>query len=646
MALNKGEDNIERRERELYSRNAPQTPEQKRGSFTTPDYNVPQDWKTGDSLAKVLTEDYGGLEKQGTFFKKFFIGSLIFFVLAIATFLYMTFGGFNAVSSQNVDISVQGPVATDGGQELALEVSITNKNNVTLEDAHMMVEYPVGTRNPSDMTSELVRQQENVGQIAPGQSVVKTLKAVLYGEKDEIKKITISLDYKAQGSTATFSKEKVYDIAIKSSPVLFAVDFPKEVNSGQPMTMTITVTSNSATLMENMLVKTQYPFGFSFTDANPKPAFDNNIWNIGDLSPKEKRVIQIRGVMEGQNDEEKTFRFSAGTHTQYDEKTIDVAFVSTASSLVIRKPFFGMDLALNGDTSKDFVASLGSMVQGNLSWINNVSSTLRDVSVTVTLSGNALDRNRVSEGASGFYQSLNSAIVWDKRSDSVLGDIAPGKNGSFSFSFGMLPATSQILNAWREPQVTLTVAMKGTRLSDTEAPQPISYSFSRTVKIASETVFNPRAVYSIGPIDNRGQLPPRADKETTYTVLWTISNALNDLRDVSVSATLPPYVSWENVKVPASEKLSYDSGNNTVTWEPGEIKAGTGFGTSPREAAFQVSLIPSVNQVGTAPPLVNSVKLKGTDRFTGKQVLIEKLPITTLITTDPTFDAGDEIVVQ
>ncbi len=650
MAFSHEEGNIDRAERDLYSRNAPPRTEPPRSTFTPHSYNVSNEPKQdpfSNALKRELEPEEHIPKQPWGFFKKFFIGSIIFFSLAVILFVYMSFGGFNTVSSKNVDISVRGPVAVGGGEELILDIIVTNNNSVSLEGAELSIEYPSGTREASDLNIELVRQKVSIGDIGEKESVTKTVKAVLFGEKNSIKNIKVTIDYKAKGANAKFSKEKNYEIAIKSSPILLSVEYPKEVNSNQPMDFKVTVVSNSNTVTQNVLLRIDYPFGFSFNNATPKPSFDNNVWSIGDLNPKEIRTISIAGKMEGQNDEEKTFRFTAGTSDLNDEKVVGVDFISIAESVAIRKPFFDIKLSLEGDSSKDPISSkIGQVIDGKLTWTNNLATSINDVVVEVTLSGNALNRDEVSASQQGFYQSVNNRITWDKRVFPKFSQVDPGQTGDLDFQFETLKPTSQVLAALRNPKVGLDVLITGIRFSETQPPEKISYAFSRELKVNTETIFNPRMIYSTGPFDNTGPIPPKAEKTTTYTVFWTISNSFNDIGNTTITAALPPNVKWVGTKSPLTEKIMYNEASNKVIWEPGEIKAGVGFTGSPREVAFQVSFLPSLGQVGDTPDIIEAMIFTALDRFTGKEITINKPALNTRISTDPEFNFGDDVVVK
>mgnify|MGYP001608976319 CR=1 FL=1 len=71
----------------------------------------------------------------------------------------------------------------------------------------------------------------------------------------------------------------------------------------------------------------------------------------------------------------------------------------------------------------------------------------------------------------------------------------------------------------------------------------------------------------------------------------------------------------------------------------GEVAAGVGFGSSPRELFFRVALLPSASQVGSAPTIVGEASAEGEDRFTDISV---KSNLRSAQTTSSLSDAGAE----
>ncbi len=639
MALEPQKERIDDLERDLYSREAPEITAKQRPELSKHEKMVQYGWKEEDTLASQA-EEIQQAEKH-SLITKIFMASVLFFVVAAGIAAYVILGGFNVISSKNVDISVRSLISVAAGEELSLDVIVKNNNNTALTSGNINIEYPDGARMAGDVTKELHRDQIPFDTVAAGGSVTKTVKAVLFGQKDSVQQIKITVDYKAKGSNATFSKEKTYEITIKSSPVLMSANVPTEINSGQDVTITIDLASNSNTIVRDLLVRAEYPFGFTYLSATPDATFEKNVWNIGDFNPKDKRTIVIHGRMDGQNEEERTFRFMTGTASPTDEKELAVNYIMLQQPITIKKPFIDLSLELGGKVG-DYVVASGDKVQAVLKWSNNLPITINDAQIEVKLSGIGFDRTQVFPGVGGFFRSSDNTIIWDKNSLRDLQSIDPGEGGLITFSFGSLPPSQQILSQGRNMNIALTATAKGTRIQG-GVPQEIQSTASGLVKVGTSLAIAGKTLHNSGPISNTGPVPPRVDQKTTYTVVWDISNAFNDVADVVVTTTLPPYVRWTGSISPTNEQLGYNPSTRTVTWSVADLRAGVGFVGAPREAAFQIELEPSVNQMGSAPDLTTALNITGKDRFTGTTVQAIQSPLNTR-TADSNFRSGDERV--
>jgi hypothetical protein len=183
-------------------------------------------------------------------------------------------------------------------------------------------------------------------------------------------------------------------------------------------------------------------------------------------------------------------------------------------------------------------------------------------------------------------------------------------------------------------------------VSERDVPEKIVSTASRTAKIISDLMLTSRLTYFTGPFINSGPIPPRAEKETTYTVTWSITSTVNDTHDVVVKAALPTYVRWMNVVSPASEDISFNPVGGEVVWNVGEVEAHRGLINPPREVSFQLAFNPSLSHVGTAPEIIGETTLEGVDSFTDTLLRSAKKGLTTKLSTDPEFKSGDEKVVE
>jgi hypothetical protein len=600
--------------------------------------DVNKDWNSG-TIDEMLTKERRKTDQHSTLKKVFFV-ALLFFICAIGVAGYIFLEGGNYISSKNVDIKVLGPVNVNAGELLELGVSVVNKNNADLESAVLFVQYPEGTRNPEDSTMPLTRTREVLGEIKAGRDATYNVRSILFGEKGETKQIKITIEYKVKGSNATFSKEKLYDIGIGDTPVSLKIEMPTSVTSGDTFTGTLTILANSSEILKNVIIKSEYPYGFSFIDSEPTAREGNNTWIIGDLNPGDKKTITIKGKLSGQDDEERTFRFYAGIATSADINTFETPLSYVSETLPIKRPGLGLEVKINSGNSLAAVAPAGKTISATLSYVNNLSTNLENVRIEARLSGNALDKSSVMPQAGGFYDSGNNMIIWDKGGETRLEFLAPGDKGVVSFTFASQP---QLNDFNKNQQINIDTTIYG-------VPQGYSNTISVTdneiVKIASEINLTGKSLYSRGPFKNTGPIPPHAEEATTYTIVLNARNTQNDISEGKVTAQLGSNVSWLGKVSPSTENVSYDELKKTLTWDIGTLASGSGFDAVAREVSMQLSLTPSVGQVGNSPILLTNILFSGKDGFTNVPVTTFANPITTKISTDPIYVQGDELVTK
>ncbi len=580
--------------------------------------------------------------------KKVLILSFSFFIIAVGIALIYFFKGSNLLSVNNVDISVEGPVSLAGGDPLNMGIIITNNNDAAIEFADLLIEYPEGSYASTESKEALPRIKKSLGKINAHETVRETANAVLFGESNTEKNIQITLEFRFEGSNATLEKKKQYTIGITSSPVDVAIDMLKEANSGQEVEVDVHLKSNSSTPLKGLVFSVDYPFGFRFKDADPNPQYDNKMWILGDLAPSAERVVKIKGILEGQDEEEKIFRVYVGTQSERDPQALGITYNSLSRSIFIKKPFLALDMVIDNDSANEHVSSAGKIVRADVLWQNNLPTKIIDGQIQVKLHGDIINRYSIAVGNGGFYRSLDDTIVWDSKSgNDALAVVEPGEKGSASFSFSFQPLVSKDgRKAFANPEVTIEVTASGRRVSDTNVPEEINTVAIKKIKVESSLNLASRAVYYAGPLKNTGPLPPKVNQETTYTIIWTITNSSNDVSSAVVRTTLPTYVKWLGVVSPNSEGVTYNEIGGEVVWNAGNIAAGTGINRAAREVAFQVSFLPSISQINQSPLLTSEIPISGNDNFTGTTLSDTKRALSIKLSTDSVFLENQGIVVQ
>ncbi len=629
---------IERLKRTLYSRNDKVVPKEKRTPVQGHEIQVPTDWGSNTSF-NLPPEELEHMSKpNNSFFNKFLLWSVGFFILSLSIALFIFFGGINMISSNNLDVQINAPSSISSGEELLVNLSIINANRADLNDVSLYITYPDGAQSVGVMNKTLVRDTISLGTIATGATKDYSVRALLAGEKDSVKTFTFKIEYKVKGSNAIFSKEKTYDVLIGSSPLLLDVSYPKEVNSGQDILLTINITSNSSVVVKDPIVKIEYPYGFTYTSSNMAPLRDNSVWNIGDLKNGDKKTLLVHGTLVGQNLEDRSFRVSAGTLSSTKQKDFDTALVASLATIGIRKSFFDLSVS----PSDSGVHLLGQSIPLSIKWQNTLPDKMVNNHIEVSLSGNAFDRSSVGVSEDGFYRSYDNTVVWDKNSNKNLQSIMPGDTGEVRFNVSSF-ANSIQMRSVKNPNIIVRVTMTGDRAGiETGA---VTSTEDYVVKLASTPTLITTSNRDGGPFTNTGPIPPKADKETTYTITWNITNTTNDLKNTTVSTILPSGISWKEQISPNTERISYNPDTRVVLWNVGNVSSGAGFTSSPRQVSFQIGLTPSVSQIGSIVTLTSETNFQTIDTYIESKLQLSQPQVTTHF-ADRTFKFGNDIVVK
>ncbi len=629
---------IEQLKKELYAKNP--NVEGHPAPELTPGYvDVPSDWEH-----KGLDEVFApapDVKKYHPALIGILIASVIFFTGASFFAYYIFSRGENVVSSENVNIEIAGPSSVSAGEALPVEVVISNSNSAPIDNVILRVEYPDGTRKASNTSVGNLREEWSLGTLDPNVSIRKKLDAVIYGEEGSQVSVVVNVEYKVRGSSATFSKKKEVGLILSSSPVSVTVDMQKEISSGEPVEAKVTIVSNSTATINNVLLKVDYGFGFVFKGSIPSPLNGNNLWTIGNLAPGERRIITIQGELKGENGDSRAFRFSVGPASKTNDHLIDTPLVTVIETVSIAKSLFSLGLTLGVATGNMSATQAGEDVQVGISWLNNLPIRLSNLEIRAFLYG-PFERTSVKSN-NGFYKSSENTVLWNKDNAPELSAIEPGASGDFEFSLSSLEQDA-LIALGEGQEVKIKVVATGIQTSDASLPQEVRATVEGTIRMNTQLNFSVKSLFSTGAFKNSGPVPPQADKITTYTIVWTLTNDLNKASDASVSALLPQNVNWTGMTGPANENISYDPTTRKIVWRIGQVNAGTGLKTLPRIVSFQVALEPSLTQVGSTPILVQQLNLSAKDSWSGLKIVDNVDSVTTLIDNDPMYQQGFEKV--
>lgn len=644
---------IERLRRAMYSRSlSDQLKDKPRRPLSESEQLVGEDFhreEAGVPQTTVAPRTIG-LARAGLWW---FLGiAIVFFLAALGYFAYyfLMGGGSLRASPGNIDIAISGPSQITAGEPSELQIMITNRNNAALQLAELVITYPEGTRSPTDFTTSLPNQRIPLGDIEAGGQRQGTVSAVFAGTQGRPADVKVSLEYRLPNSNAIFTASSIYNVSFGSSALAVDVTGNHETTSGQPVEFIVNIASNASAPLSDVLLTAQYPFGFKFISAVPAPktgvgGSQSGFWELGNFLPGQKQVVTIRGTLSGEQGDERVFHFNAGTRERSDVNTVTTNLGNDEFAISIARPFLGLRLTVNGTTGSNIVVSPGDNVKVVVSYQNNLSTVVTDAVIAARLSGLLVDGSTVHT-TDGFYRSSDDVLIWDKTTTGgALGNLAAGARGTVSFTF-QAPST-EALKGIKSPKLTVSINAAGNRTSEAGVPENLQSTALGTIALASDLQLTTQGLYYANPFGSTGPMPPKAGTESTYAIVFTITNTTNKIVDAKVTAQLPPYVRWAGVYSPSSEKLIFNQLNGTVTWELGDVEAGVGLsGTPPRQAAISIGFTPSTSQIGQQPVLLQHITFTGTDATTDAKVQKEGADVTTNILGDPGFSAANATVVK
>lgn len=535
------------------------------------------------------------------------IAGFIFLLIAIGISSTLMFWGGNTISGENISITASGAITVGGGEEYEFQIAVANQNTVPIHSAILVVEYPQGTREAGNSEKEISIVRQSLNTIDTGEVVNLSYKARIFGEENESKEIKVWVEYGMVGSNSTFRKEATPMVfTVATSPIVITFDTVRTISSGQEIEMNLNIQSNAPTTVKNLLIKTFYPESFDFTESDPITVSGEDTWKIASIEPNEKKSITIKGLLTGYENDTRHFRAIAGISKEDAPSTIGFQLATTETDITIEQPFLSANIVINGSNNDTIVMSSDDDAQIYIEYRNTLDTAIYDGTVSINLSGNALDDYTVH--TDGHYDSTQKIITWDGSNHSELTEVVPGATTRLGVSLKPLNTVQYT------PEITMKADVTGSRLYENHSSQELKGSASRTIKVEGIPQLTTRTIYGEGPFINTGPVPPVIGTMTQYTYMLFAKAGVNDLTGTEVTAILPQGVTWLDL-VKGDGEVTYNTVTRTLRWNIGNLSAHKEV-----TMGMQVSFIPSASQLGRMPTILETQRLKAVDRFTGTTV--------------------------
>lgn len=544
-------------------------------------------------------------------FIKTLILFLLFLILALGVVLKR-----NIFSKEVLKLEIIGPSEVELGKEEKFLIKYKNNGNFRLEDPELVVEFPGGTLSGEEILERKVFKEELGNRIYPGEEKSFELKLRFFGEEGEAKTIRAFLSYRPKNLKAEYASETSFSTKIKSIPFTFELDLPSQIEPEKIFTLRVLYFSNLNFLLQNLVIKTDFPAGFEMIESYPKPSGEKE-WQIPLLNSFEGGRVEISGKIYGGVGEKKIFKAEIGVLVGGEFFLLKEA----GKGIELIKPSIYIRQEINGNP--EYTANLGDWLHYEIYFKNIGDEEMKNLVLIVQLEGVAFDLETIKT-ENGNYQPGDNSIIFDWKKNQKLQLLAPMEEGKVEFWIKLKEDIGRARDLVIKDKVFLGRAKE-----------------EFITKISTKVEFSQKGFFQDEVFGNSGPIPPKVGETTTYTIIWRVQNFHSELRDITIRGTLPENVSLTGKISPESEisKFSFDSQSREITWSLEKL-----FPDEARSLAFQISFIPKPEQRGQRPNLINETRLSAQDVWAGKKIELKVDPLTTLLKDDPTINEENSIV--
>ncbi|QQG44947.1 MAG: hypothetical protein HYW89_02980 [Candidatus Sungiibacteriota bacterium] len=564
----------------------------------------------------------------------------IFLIVGGALFIFLYLG----TRGQEAEIEVQGREKIESGEILTIPIVFRNTSRSTLKEVELTIIIPEGSLvreggREFPAPSRIIRK---IKDLAPGEGDEEETVVRLFGREGEGKTVEVNLLYRPENLRARFSSRSSKTFTVSKVPLALSWELPEILSSGQEVEAKIRYTSSSPLTFEKVSLRLEYPQGFIYKSADPKPSLGDTIWDLGTVGPGSDGFVTFRGTISGGEGEVKTFQAGLGVFNILTKEWRPWSEASYEAKIAIAP------LSVQGflDSVRERLITPGERLNFTVRYKNNTASDLKNITIRAFLDGSILSRDTVVTSKGGTLLAAENAIIWGPGGTPELRVVEAGKEGGVDFHVDTReqPVVRNVGD--KNLQVRLRLTIEAATTPKEFIGTSLASEDNLEFKVRSKVIFSGRALYRLSPLINSGPLPPKAGSKTFYTVVWEVRNFTNNMQNVEITTALPPNVKWENAFSPKDARIIFDEASSEVRWKIGSLRAGIGVLAPALVGAFQISVVPSSADVGKPLILTSKSLFLGTDTFTGENIEMTSGELTTELREDAATSAKDWSVVR
>ncbi len=521
-------------------------------------------------------------------------------------------------AQERVTLTMEAPRSIDSNMLTEVVFTYTNDNRAYLDDARIIVQFG-DYFVPEDGQENFTRVSDDQGVITIGKIEGKETNSIaiagrFIGPKNAVDDVAGTLRYVPERTNVRFETNARATTTILSSPLMIDVKAPTEVVSGNLMNIAVVIKNTSANDFSHLKLTMDMPETFSLVDAQPRPVQGGKVWLIDNVLSQSEKIINIRGSINAPIGTAQKFFMELGTqksgaeYVTYAKESYTPQIIN--SPIIIRQE-------IRGNT--DNVVYAGENLRFDVTATNNSDIPLRKAIVAVKFDTRVLDFSKLKLIDGGDYDAQEHKITWKASDVPALKVLNPGESVKISF---IIPVMNKLPIETKNDHhfnITSLALIDSEDIPSELRENKTVLSNVLTVPVGAKVIFDSSATHK------EGTQPLKVGEKTVYTITFSIDSINNDITNTVVHAPLPTYIQFES----GDDTIVYNERTNEITWNVGDVVHGTGVLSDSREVHFDISFVPSVDQIGEVPTLVKEQTLTAQDPFAGAEVTETAEKITT-----------------
>ncbi|HBK34677.1 hypothetical protein A2239_00720 [Candidatus Uhrbacteria bacterium RIFOXYA2_FULL_40_9] len=533
----------------------------------------------------------------------------------------------------DLSITIEGPGEVIAGEKVYYTIRYENLQRVDLEQMTLVVNLP-DTFVLLEASPEYQKEYSwDIGTLPKESDGSLVIGGLFRSEVGTTETLQVLITYRPSNTHSNFQKIQTQYVTVPESILNIALTGPENALSGDSISYVIDVQNTSAQKAEKVGIQLLVPDSFQVTSTEPtlKEDADGIFWREEELDGQELSSFTIHGQYTTEAEDSQKITAQTVFLDENDEQTIQAQSEMETEVLAGTLAFH---IIINGSTQAQ-VVDLGETLRISIDYENTGPEALEDLQFSLEIETEDTLYSPIDWTNARIENASRSGrvLTWDKTSVEDFVSLEPGKSGVLDLT---LPLYT-VLDPDEADQFSLHLRVDMGELDRTIEASPIPFQISSDLELSSQTRYYSESGSPIGS----GSLPLSVDQTTKLVLFWNLTNALHDVKTITVSTTLPSTVNWEEHTQADIGTLTYNPVTRMVTWSIDSLPK-----TIPEASAFfEVGVTPSLTDVGNFIKLTNQTFLSATDTMT-QSALTQTINFQSSDLSDDPFSEESGVVVE